>query len=337
MEHGSDRKRQRRVTLADVATHAGVSRALVSIVIRDAPGASAATRERVRASARELGYRPDLRARALAGQTSRLLGVMFGAGVGEFHFELLDGLYAAAEDHGHSLILSAVTPDRDERRAAEALSDFQFDALIMLTQTAEPILADRVPTVVVGWHTDFPGVDIVRTSDAAGMVLAVDHLVDLGHRRITHIDGGPTIIGSARRDGYLQAMGKRDLASQTDVISGGQTHQDGHRAARALLAATGKFPTAIVAYNDDVAMAVIGVLAQQGLRVPDDVSLVGWDDSRTAARPDVLLTSVAQDTAALAKAAVDRAVARIEGLPVEAREVVLQPSLTLRSSTRRIS
>ena len=99
----------RRVTLEDVAQHAEVSRALVSIVMRDAPGASSATRERVLAAARELGYRPDVRARSLAGQKSRLIGVMFGVGVGIFQFELLEGLYAAAEEHGHSLILSALT------------------------------------------------------------------------------------------------------------------------------------------------------------------------------------------------------------------------------------
>jgi DNA-binding LacI/PurR family transcriptional regulator len=114
---------RRRVTLNDVAKHAHVSRALVSIVMRDAPGASSATRERVLAAARELGYRPDVRARSLAGQKSRLIGVMFGVDLGTFHFDLLEGLYAAAEEHGHNLILSALTSGRDERRAAQSLHD----------------------------------------------------------------------------------------------------------------------------------------------------------------------------------------------------------------------
>jgi DNA-binding LacI/PurR family transcriptional regulator len=92
----------RRVTLEDVAKHAQVSRALVSIVMRDAPGASSTTRERVRSAARELGYRPDVRARSLAGQKSRMLGVMFGVGVGSFDFDLLEGLYGAAETQGHT-------------------------------------------------------------------------------------------------------------------------------------------------------------------------------------------------------------------------------------------
>jgi DNA-binding LacI/PurR family transcriptional regulator len=128
--------------LDDVAARAGVSRALVSIVMREAPGASAATRERVLAAARELDYRPDVRARSLGGQRSKLIGVMFGVGMGAFHFDLLEGLYAAAAGHDHSLILSAVTRGRDEAAAVESLQDFRFDGLVMLgPPTAEPLLA----------------------------------------------------------------------------------------------------------------------------------------------------------------------------------------------------
>src|SRR6478672_9051625 len=152
-----------RVTLNDVARHAEVSRALVSIVMRDAPGASAATRERVKAVAQKLGYRPDVRARSLAGQKSRLIGVMFDVGVGQFQFDLLEGLYAAAEQHHLNLILSALTTGRDERRAAESLQDFRFDALIMLgPPTPNPLLAGKVPIVVLGWAVDNPAVDVVR-------------------------------------------------------------------------------------------------------------------------------------------------------------------------------
>ncbi len=336
MTDGRDPKRQRRrVTLTDVARHAGVSRALVSIVMREAPGASQAPRAHVWASARELGYRPDLRARALAGQTSRLLGVMFGVGVGEFHFELLDGLYEAAEAHGHTLLLSALTPRRDERRAAQSLSDFQFDALIMLTQSAEPTLAGAIPIITVGWRSEIPNVDSVRTSDDRGVALAVEHLVAMGHHRISHLDGGPTIIGAARRTAYVAAMRESGLESQIHVVEGGQNHLDGYRAARRLLEEGRQLPTAIVAYNDDVAIAAMGVLAHEGIRVPEEMSMVGFDDSRAASAPSVNLTSVVQDTGALAMAAVTRAVARIEGHRVAGTDIVLQPDLRVRMSTQR--
>ncbi|HEU5486414.1 MAG TPA: LacI family DNA-binding transcriptional regulator, partial [Microlunatus sp.] len=203
---------RRRVTLDDVAARAGVSRALVSIVMRDAPGASPATRERVLAAARELDYRPDVRARSLGGQRSKLIGVMFGVGVGAFHFDLLEGLYNAAEEHDHNLILSAVTRGRDEAAAVESLQDFRFDGLVMLgPPTSRPLLSGRMPVVVVGWHVDHPHVDVVRTSDEVGMVQAVDHLAGQGHRRIAHIDGGDTLIGRSRRTAFEAAMGRHGL------------------------------------------------------------------------------------------------------------------------------
>jgi DNA-binding LacI/PurR family transcriptional regulator len=327
-----------RVTLNDVARHAGVSRALVSIVMREAPGASAATRERVKAVARDLDYRPDLRARSLAGQKSRLIGVMFDVGVGTFHFDLLEGLYSAAEQHGHSLVLTALTPGRDERKAAESLHDFRFDALIMLgPPTARPLLAGKVPVVVVGWHVDDLTVDVVRTSDDQGMNLAVEHLVGLGHRHIAHLDGGDGLIATSRRDGYLAAMRARRLDAEIRIVHGGQTQLDGQRAARALLDDEGPLPTALIAFNDDTAVAAMGLLAQQQVQVPAELSVVGWDDSEAAALSPVGLTSVAQQPAELARLAVERIVARVEQRRVENHEIVLEPSLRIRSSTSAAS
>lgn len=322
-----------RVTLDDVAARAGVSRALVSVVMRDAPGASAATRERVLAAARELDYRPDIRARSLGGHRSKLIGVMFGVGVGAFHFDLLEGLYAASQEHDHNLLLTAVTPGRDEAAAVESLQDFGFDGLIMLgPPTAEPLLAGRMPVVVVGWHVDHPRVDVVRTSDETGMAVAVDHLVSLGHRRIAHIDGGGTVIGVSRRAAFMAAMTRHGLHDQLRVVPGGQAQIDGQRAALRLLE-TGDLPTALIAYNDDTAIAAMGVFAQQGIAIPDDLSIIGWDDSQIATLSPVGLTSVVQEPVALARLAVARVVDRIRQRRVEDREIILQPTLRIRRST----
>ena len=324
---------RRRVTLNDVAKHAHVSRALVSIVMRDAPGASPATRERVWAAVRELGYRPDVRARSLAGQKSRLIGVMFGVGIGTFQFDLLEGLYAAAEEHGHSLMLTPVTRGRDEHRAAQSLHDFGFDALIMLgPPTPKPLLTGKLPIAVVGWHVDDPAVDVVRASDEHGMAQAVDHLVGLGHRRIAHIDGGATVIAAARREGYEKAMHDYALGAYIRVIPGGQSQLDGQRAVRALLS-EGDLPTALLAYNDDTAVAAMGLLAQRDIQVPGQLSIIGWDDAEVAALSPVGLTTVAQDPMEMARLAVERIVARIEGRRVEGHEIVLEPELRVRAST----
>jgi len=328
---------RRRVTLADVAKRAGVSTALASIVIRDAPGASAMSRRRVLAAAQALGYRPDVRARSLASLKPQLIGVLFGK-AGRFHFELIDGLYTAAEERGWDLVLSALTSSRDEKRALDSLNDFRFDALVMLgPPVAEPLLAGQVPLVVLGWHVDHPEIDVVRTSDEHGLALAIQHLVDLGHRRIAHLQGGTGLVALARRDGYVKAMRSHGLDTEIRVVPcDGEDQLDGQRAARALLDEA-ELPTALVAFNDDIAAAAMSVFAQHGIEAPRDVSVVGFDDSALARSPEIDLTSVQQIPQEMARLAVERIIARSEGSEVSDREMVLEPELRLRSSTGPVS
>ena len=324
---------RQRVTMDDVARRAGVSRALVSIVMREAPGASDEKRRLVLAAAAELGYHPDVRAQSLAGQRSRVIGVMFGVTVGAFHFELLDGLFAAAESHGHNLVISPLTKSRDEDTAARSLQGFRFDALIMLSPpTARPLLAGRIPLAVVGWPVDHPLVDVVRTDDERGIEAAVDHLVALGHRDIAHIDGGDTVISAARRSAYFTAMERHGLSALARVVAGGQSQVDGLAGAR-LLCASDRPPTGLVAYNDDVAVAAIGVFAQHGIAVPEGISVIGYDDSSMAGLSPVPLTTIAQRPDELARLAVERMVARVEQRRIVDREIVLEAALRVRSST----
>jgi DNA-binding LacI/PurR family transcriptional regulator len=324
----------RRVTLADVAGRAGVSPALASIVMRDAPGASAASRQRVLAVAAELGYRPDVRARSLASLKPQFIGVLFGK-AGRFHFDLIDGLYAAAETHGWDLVLSALTNNRDEQRALESLQDFHCDALVMLgPPVATPLMAGRMPLVVMGWHVDHPEVDVVRTCDDHGLALAVGHLVGLGHRRIAHLDGGSGVVAASRRDGYVRAMRSHGLEKEIRIVPcAGEDQLDGQRATRALLEDPAGLPSALVAFNDDVAAAALSVLAQQGVDVPGDVSITGFDDGPLARSPGIDLTSVQQLPREMARLAVERIVARTAGGEVAGRELVLEPTLRIRSST----
>jgi DNA-binding LacI/PurR family transcriptional regulator len=322
----------KRVTLEDVAAAAGVSRALVSIVIRDAPGASVATRERVMRAAADLGYRPDVRARLLARSQSKLIGTVFGM-AGTFHFDVLDGLYTAAEARGYELILSALTQGRGEARAVQSLQDFRLDALVMIGPDVEkPMLAGKVPLVAVGWHVDDPAVDSVRTSDAKGMALAVDHLVERGHRRIVHVDGGEGTISTSRREEFLRAMDAHGLRADARVLTGGLTRLEGYTAARTMLDDP-RLPTAVIGFNDEVALSVLESFLHAGHRVPQDVSVIGWDNSLASKLPHVRLTTVSQDPLLIAKLAVDRAIARIEGASIGERDIVLEPSLMVRATT----
>jgi DNA-binding LacI/PurR family transcriptional regulator len=324
-----------RPTLEDVAARAGVSRALVSIVLRDAPGASDATRRRVRAVADELGYRPDTRARLLAGRTTRLFGVTLTL-QNPFHADVVEGIYPAAEALGYEVVLSAVTGSRSPRAAIDTLLSYRCEAVLMLgalvRRAALGDLAERQPVVVVGQKAPHPLVDAVRTADAEGIGLAVDHLVALGHRRIVHIDGGRAPGSGARRAGYRAAMRRHRLADEIRIVASGEGEEDGAAAAR-ILAADRRLPEAVITYNDRSAVGLLDVFARCAVAVPDQVSVVGYDDSQVARLPYLRLTTISQDTGHLAALAVQRAVDRLTGRAVDERDLVLAPHLVVRGTT----
>ena len=283
-------------------------------------------------AADELGYRPDVRARLLARSQSKLIGTVFGM-AGTFHFDVLDGLYTAAEARGYELILSALTHGRGEARAVQSLQDFRLDALIMVgPDTEKPLLAGKISLVTVGWCVDDPAVDAVRTSDARGMELAVDHLVERGHRHIVHVDGGEGAVSTSRRDEFLRAMDAHGLKEEAMVLTGGLTRLEGYMAARTMLDDP-RLPTAVIGFNDEVAVSVLEAMLHAGQRVPLDVSVIGWDNSLVSKLPHIRLTTVSQDPPLIAKLAVDRAIARVEGAAVAERDVVLEPSLMVRATT----
>jgi DNA-binding LacI/PurR family transcriptional regulator len=318
-----------------VATRAGVSTSLVSLVMRDEPGASAGTRRRILDVADELGYYPDSRARLLRSGRSRLLGVVFGI-QHAFHADLVTDLYTAAGETGYELALSAVTPDRDETEATAGLLQDRCEALILLAPQASAAslarLATRLPVVVLARGVRGADVDVVRTADAEGLHQAVDHLVQLGHHRIAHVDGGRAPGAADRRRGYRDAIRRHALDQHARIVPGGTTEEDGAAGARALLDDP---PTAVTVFNDRSATGVLDVLSRNGLTVPDDVSVVGYDNSRLARLAHVDLTTVAQDTASMSRLAVARAIDRIEGAAIARRDVVIRPSLVVRGTTGR--
>jgi DNA-binding LacI/PurR family transcriptional regulator len=327
------RSAERRATLADVAARAGVSKSLVSLVMRDEPGAGAGTRRRVLEAADELGYHPDSRARLLRSGRSRLLGVVFGI-QHDFHGDLVTELYTAARETGYEVALSAVTPGRDEREATAGLLQDRCEALILLgpqQPTASLArLATRLPVVVLARGVRHPAVDVVRTADAEGLHQAVGHLVRLGHHAIAHIDGGRAPGAAERRRGYRDAMRSHGLDRYARIVPGGLTEEEGTAAARVLL---DDVPTAVTVFNDRCATGVLDVLVRHGRAVPGDVSVVGYDDSRLARLAHVDLTTIAQDTGTMTRLAVGRAIDRIEGAAVDRREVVVPPRLVVRGTT----
>ena len=146
------------------------------------------------------------------------------------------------------------------------------------------------------------------------------------------MDGGAGPVPTSRRRGYRAAMRRHGLEQQIAVVRGGISQEDGFSAARRLLL-EGSLPSAIVAYNDDVAAGLVESLEGAGLSVPGEVSVVGWDDSSLARLPHLDLTTVRQDAYAMTHLAVERSMARIHGAPVTDREIVLRPELVVRGST----
>jgi len=327
----------KRPTLAHVAARAGVSVALVSIVMRGAYGASAASRERVLKAAEELGYRPDTRARVLRSNRSRLLGVQFGLRH-TFHTDLVEGIYAAAEPAGYQVALSAVAPTRGERQAVEALLADRCEALLLLGPEAPAArlahLATQVPVVSVArrLRPAPPAVDVVRTADDEGARQAVDHLVALGHRAIAHIDGGRAPGAADRRRGYRTAMHRHGLDEHIRVLPGGLTEDDGARAARTLLEENPR-PSGVLAFNDRCATGVLDTFLRAGVTVPGEISVVGFDDTSLSRLAHIDLTTVAQDIPRLAELAVGRAIARLDGEAVPDGEQVVAPRLVVRGTT----
>ena len=329
-----------RPTMADVAVRAGVSRTLVSFVLSGKPGASEETRRRVLEVADEIGYRPDSAAQLLARGRSRTIGVLMDLRQ-PFHAEMVTDVYPAAEGAGHDVLLTANLPDREESESIESLISHRCGGLILLGPTSNHValemISKRLPVVVVGGDVTAKqlvrGMSSVRTADAKGIRQAVDYLVELGHRDITHVDGGGGPGSAERRRAYRAAMRSHGLEAVARVIAGAQTEEAGAHAARAILAES-PLPTAILASNDRCALGLLDVFTRSGVRVPSELSLIGFDDSRLSDYPLIDLTTVHQDAAGLAKHAVRLAVGMMEDENGDLHDdVVLEPKLVVRGTT----
>jgi DNA-binding LacI/PurR family transcriptional regulator len=325
----------KRPTMGDIAARAGVSKALVSLVFRNAPGASPQTRARVLAAAHELGYRHNRTASLLARRRSRLLGVTMILR-NTYHAELVADIQAAADELGYELVLSTLTRTHDEQRAVETLLEFRCEAAILLgpelPAASLVALGQQLPVVVIGRRIAAPAIDVVRTADDVGVGQLVDHLVGLGHREIVHLDGGAGTIAADRRRGYRKAMHRHGLDGHTRVLTGAFTEDAGAAAARTLLGAQ-QLPTAVVAANDRAAIGLLDTLARAGVDVPGAVSVAGYDDSMLSRLSYVDLTTVSQEPEQHARNAVTAAVERLDRGRTESREVVIAPRLVVRGST----
>jgi DNA-binding LacI/PurR family transcriptional regulator len=334
---GASPNNRAHATMEDVARAAGVSRALVSLVMRESPKVSEKRRRRVLKAAERLGYRPNAMARHLASRRTQTLGVLLNELHNPFYAEIMDGVEEVADELDYRLLIgtSGRRPGGEER-AIETFLELRTDGVVLvgprLPSQRIVATASSVPVAVVARDVRSPLVDTVRNNERVGAELVVSHLAGLGHRRIVHIDGGRGAGAAARRLAYEGAMRRAGLGAEIRVLSGDYTDIAGVRAATELLAA-GDLPTAIFAANDVVAAGAQERLEDSGVRVPDDVSIVGCDNVFIAALHHISLTTVHQPRPEMGRLAVRALLERIDGTRTTPVRHLLAPSLVVRTST----
>jgi DNA-binding LacI/PurR family transcriptional regulator len=329
--------RRRHPTIVDVAERAGVSKSLVSLVLRDAPNVSDEKRAAVTKAAEEIGYRPNAVARSLVRRRSYLIGVMVSDLHNPYFTEVIDGIQEAARGSGyHALFNTGGRAAAGEDVALDTLLQLRTDGIVM----AGPVLSSRriaavaasVPVVVVARHSRSPAHDSITNDDRMGARIAVDHLVSLGHRRIAHVDGGRGAGAAQRRAGFLDAMDRHGLRSSARIVTGAFTEEGGRDGVTTLLGDR-RGVTAVFVGNDLAAVGALDAFDDHGLRVPADMSLVGYDNIALAGLGHIDLTTIDQPRRDMGVTAVRLLLERHDEDRRSARHLVVPPSLVVRGST----
>ncbi|MQY36672.1 HTH-type transcriptional repressor PurR [Streptomyces sp. RB17] len=324
-------------TIRDVAERAGVSKSLVSLVLRGSEGVRPEKREAVLAAVEALGYRPNAAARSLSERRTRTVGVLLNDMRNPWFVELLDGLNARLYDNGlHMLLADGHLNRRLGEDLTRTFTELRVDGLIAVGTLQDPqalrSAAGLVPTVVASTREPvLPGVDIVANDDEHGARLATEHLIGLGHRHIAHI-AGRGAVGDLRRRSFEATMREHGLGDTTVVEQGDLTEEGGYRATVRLLSRAPR-PTAVFAVNDMTCVGALSAAEETGLRVPRDLSLVGYDNTYLSRLRHLWLTTVDSAGHEVGRRAAQRLLDRIDA-PDRPREVDLAtPVLEVRGTT----
>ncbi|SMC94158.1 LacI family DNA-binding transcriptional regulator [Primorskyibacter flagellatus] len=330
-----------KITSVQVAKRAGVSQSAVSRVFTPGASASAKTIEKVRKAAAELGYRPNVLARSLITGKSRIIGLVVAYLENQFYPEAIEKLSRALQEQGyHILVFMATNDDAVTDAVVDDLLDYQVDGIITASVGLSSKLTARceaagIPIVMFNREQDDKGLSCVRSDNVGGGYKVADLLTRTGHKKIAHIAGWDG--ASTQRDreaGFLKGLadGGHELFARGEGLF---SYDAAAEAARKMFAEADR-PDAVFVANDHMAFAVMDVLRfELGLRIPEDVSVVGYDDVQLAVWPSYSLTTVRQPANRMVAATVDILLTRIENPDSEPRRVAIDGPLILRGSSRK--
>lgn len=332
-------------SIKDVALKANVSTTTVSHVVNSTRFVSDKVRHAVELAIRELNYVPNAVARSLKSNSTKTIGMLIPNCSNPYFAEIV----RSVEDHcfgaGYALILCN-TDDDPHRQAAylQVISEKRIDgAIIISTGDDEDLLrlleGLPIPTVLLDREIKEVNCDLVETAHRQGAMMATDHLIELGHHQIACLAGPANLNSSAQRvEGWRAALAKSGLTDEASHLlwQSDFTSRGGFTTMQTILRLP-QVPTAVFVCNDLMCIGALSAAHQAGVRVPQDISLIGFDDIELAGFASPPLTTIAQPKHRIGIAAVDMVLERIQGGRVEARQVILQPELMVRNSTARLS
>lgn len=326
-----------KATIADVARLAGVSTATVSRALKKPDVVSQAMRERVQAAVSRVNYVPNSLARNLRTQRSGVIILLVRKIDNPFYLEVFRGVESAAREHGLSVLMgNAEHDDGGGKRYFDMVRERAADGMILMTGQQPPAGCDQAQLPIIVALESVPGCawPTIQVDNVAAAREATQYLLSLGHRRIAHVSGPtPEILGLARSEGYRGALQQAGLAVDPALeIRGDYSMDAGRRAAATLLQAPTR-PSAVFCDNDTMAMGVITGMREAGLKVPADVSVMGFDDIVFARGYAPPLTTVHQPRHDIGVRALALLVRRMAGEKLPLEPIVLPTHIAVRAST----
>jgi DNA-binding LacI/PurR family transcriptional regulator len=321
-----------RPTIYDVAAAAGVSKSLVSLVLRGSPRVSDDARQRVERAIHALGYVPSRAASALASDRTQSVGLLIDDYANPWFIDLARGLHESLGPEGYRLSVVDVATASPAEDPVDGLLSSRVDGIVVAMDAPDALLGPSAPPIVIaGTRAHAVDADSVANDDARGARLAVAHLLELGHRRIAHLPAGGG-AGTARARSATAALDAAGITPLLAALSPAGTEAEGYRAALDVLRAHPGV-TAIFAANDTMAIGALGAARELGYDVPGRVSVAGYDNSALARTRLVDLTTVDDMSAAVGQEAGRLLASRMRGSTAAPVHRTLEPALVVRGTT----